>query len=93
MFLQSVGLLPDNVIVLSTTRTKAEERIKEKLNSVHENDRENLARLSVDETELNLTAVKEIYKGFYCDVNSNEKKTDSLIEEIAVIKIYSDITN
>jgi hypothetical protein len=84
MFLQTVGLLPDNVIVLSTSRTKAEERIKDKLTNAPTNERENLARLSVDETELNLAAVKEIYKGFYCDVNSNEKKTDSLIEEIAV---------
>jgi hypothetical protein len=82
MFLQTVGLLPDNVIILSTTRTKAEERIKDKLSASSEKD--NLARLSVDETELNLAAVKEIYKGFFCEINTNEKTTDSIIEEIAV---------
>jgi hypothetical protein len=67
---------------LSTTRTKAEERIKDKLSASSEKD--NLARLSVDETELNLAAVKEIYKGFFCEINTNEKTTDSIIEEIAV---------
>ena len=90
MFLQTVGLLPDNVIILSTTRTKAEERIKDKLSASSEKD--NLAGLSVDETELNLAAVKEIYKGFFCEINTNEKTTDSIIEEIAV-KIFLKFIN
>ena len=81
MFLQSLGLLPDNVVVLTTSRNKAEERIVEKLNV---DDKEHLAVLSVDETELNLEAVKEIYKGFFSEINTNDKRTDIIIEEIAV---------
>jgi hypothetical protein len=81
MFLQSLGLLPDNVVVLTTSRNKAEERIVEKLNV---DDKEHLAVLSVDETELNLEAVKEIYKGFFSEINTSDKRTDIIIEEIAV---------
>ncbi len=33
MYLQSVGLLPDNVIILSTSRDKSEARKSEKLSA------------------------------------------------------------
>jgi hypothetical protein len=82
MFLQNMGLLPDNLILLSTTRSRAEERINEKLTG---EDKEKHAILSVDETDLNLDTIKEIYKGFYSEINVSEKKTDHVIEEIAVI--------
>lgn len=81
MFLQNIGLLPDNLILLSTTRSRAEERINEKLTG---EDKEKHAVLSVDETDLNLDTIKEIYKGFYSEINVSEKKTDLVIEEIAV---------
>ena len=81
MFLQNMGLLPDNLILLSTTRSRAEERINEKLTG---EDKEKHAVLSVDETDLNLDTIKEIYKGFYSEINVSEKKTDHVIEEIAV---------
>ncbi len=89
MFLQTLGLLPDNVVILSTTRNQAEERIKEKL--IVDN-KEHLAVLSVDETELNLEAVREIYKGFYSEIDTSDKRTDTAIEEIAV-KNYINIFN
>lgn len=85
MFLQQIGLLPDNVIVLTTSRNKAEERISNKLITNNIVDWKNLTKLSIDESELNLTAVKEVYKGFYCEINTSENKTSSYVDDIAVI--------
>lgn len=87
MFLQSVGLLPDNVIILSTSRGKAEERIGEKLANMRKDyclETSTLVKQSLDETDLHLAAVKEIYKGFYCEINSTGRQTHDVIDEIAV---------
>jgi len=82
MFLQSVGLIPDNVIILSTSRNKAEDRIKEKLGG--NETAENSAMISIDENDMNIKAVRDVYKGFYCEINTNEKKTGVVVDELAV---------
>jgi hypothetical protein len=82
MFLQSVGLIPDNVLILSTSRSKAEERIKEKLGGNQRS--ESSAKTSIDENDMNIKAVRDVYKGFYCEVNTTEKKTGVVVDELAV---------
>jgi hypothetical protein len=84
MFLQQIGLLPDNMIILTTLRNIAEQRVGNKLPSENKEEWKNLVKLSIDETELNLTAVKEVYKGFYCEINTSENKTSSYVDDIAV---------
>lgn len=91
MFLQSVGLLPDNVIVLTSSRQRSEERIQEKLIANHKDknfDFKGPAKQSVDESDLNLNSVKEVFKGFFADILTSDKTKSSIIEEIAVNNIY-----
>ena len=84
MFLQQIGLLPDNMIILTTSRNIAEQRVGNKIANENTEEWKNLVKLSIDETELNLTAVKEVYKGFYCEINTSENKTSSYVDDIAV---------
>jgi len=93
MFLQSVGLMPDNVVCLESSRKKVEERIQEKLKQFHSKDSaysfEKAVKESVDESELNLKAVKEVFKGFYSEIPTSNRKKSDLIDEIAVKLIKS----
>jgi len=88
MFLQSVGLMPDNIICLESNRKKVEERIHEKLKQTHSNDPAysfpTAVKESVDESELNLKAVKEVFKGFYAEIPTSNRKKSDIIDEIAV---------
>ena len=88
MFLQTVGLLPDNVVILSSSRKVSEDRIKDKVRQLNPKidkvQLEALSKNSVDESVLNLSAVKEIYKGFFSEIETTEKNKSSIIEEIAV---------
>ncbi len=78
-----MGLLPDNVIILSIDRSKAEERIKEKLQMTSKSENvELLSKIAYEEIDLNIQSVKEVFKGFYSEIQS-KKKTDT-IDEIAV---------
>ena len=99
IFLQQIGLLPDNVIVLTTTSEKAKEQIFNKLRekipkppeknedgtvpagehdpSVDSESNQNncksdeqiweLAKICVEESDMNIRAVKYVFSGFYCD--------------------------
>ena len=93
MFLQTVGLMPDNIICLESNTKKKEERIIEKLKQNHSED--NLynytrsVKESVDESDLNLKAVKEVFKGFYSEIKTTDRNKSELIDEIAVIFIYN----
>lgn len=85
-----MGLLSDNVVILTTKRNKSEERIKEKLSQVKNQsntDGDTIVKQSIDESDLNLAAVREIYKGFYCEMDTSDKKTHDIIDEIAVSSI------
>ena len=87
MFLQTIGLLPDNVIVLSTTREKTDRRISEKI-KLHDHFVKNLPHLvkeSSDQYDLSLKAVKSIFQGFYSEINTEDKSKELVLEELAKI--------
>ena len=88
MFLISVGLLPDNVFVLSTEENKIRERLVEKYKSINNNAQpsEQILKHSVDESELNMKAVKDVFKGHFSDINTLNKNKSDVIEEIDVNK-------
>ena len=93
IFLQSIGLLPDNIIVLKTSREKSEESIMEKLKerfspenkeeqpqehsaesesnaNGHKSDEQlkEMAKISMEESEMNISAVEDVFSGFYCEI-------------------------
>ena len=100
IFLQSVGLLPDNIIILKTTREKAEERVAQKLKEKEfvqdktEDEIKQLAKNSIDEAELNIRAVEDVYKGFFCElpVNKFESK-EEVVDELAKLLKFKAKTN
>jgi adenylate kinase len=92
IFLQSLGLLPDHIIVLTTDKQKSEEAlfdiIKENLENNGEQRTEeqikSLAKISVNETELNLKSLEEIFRGFYCEINvDNFEQESEVVEKLA----------
>jgi len=88
MFLQSIGLLPDSLIILTTSNSKLENRIKEKYNRINKGGKplsEQIIKRSLDDSELNLSAIREVYKGFYCEINRSDMINADVIDEIAVI--------
>ena len=89
MFLQSIGLLPDNIIILSTSREKSEQRITEKLKITDPNSQE-LAKMTkdaIDQYDLNIKSVRNIFKGFFSEIDHQEKSKELILEELAVRKI------
>jgi hypothetical protein len=92
MYLKSVGILPDCVVVLNTTRTNAEENIISKLKqSGMKENLERIAKNSYDESELAMNAIREIYKGFLCEIPTFNKSQNSIAEEISVNYIISNL--
>jgi hypothetical protein len=87
MFLQSIGLLPDNIIILSTSREKAEQSVCEKLkkNFPTAPNLDQMTKDSVDQYDLNIKAVRSIFQGFYSEINAEKKTNESTIEELAVL--------
>ena len=92
IFLQSLGLLPDHIIVLTTDKQKSEEAlfdiIKENLENNGEQRTEeqikSLAKISVNETELNLNSLEEIFRGFYCEINvDNFEQESEVVDKLA----------
>lgn len=86
MFLQSIGIIPDNVIILEAPREKSESRINDKLksNKGEVKHHETVAKESVDEMELNLKAVKNVFKGHCAELLTNNREKSQIIDEIAV---------
>ena len=108
IFLQSIGLLPDNLIILTTSRENSEnkifEKLREKLPKPVEKKEEQegeknpeeeggekqeeapqetevnpadiktdeqikeMAKISVEETDMNIRAVEDVFSGFYCEI-------------------------
>jgi hypothetical protein len=95
MFLQSIGLLPDNIIILSTSRDKAEHSICEKLKKSFPNapNLDMMTKESVDQYDLNIKAVRSIFQGFFSEINTEKKTQESTIEELAVLKIIKYLEN
>ena len=94
IFLQTVGLLPDNVIVLKTSREKAEAKVYEKLKEkgvvkVEEEEMKKLAKNSIDEAELNIRAVEDVFKGFYCELPVDKfENQNEVVDELAKLLKY-----
>lgn len=99
IFLQSVGLLPDNVIILTTTREKAETKVFNKLKEkgiLKKSDEELkiLAKNSIDEAELNIRAVEDVFAGFYCELPVERFETPSeVVDELAKLSKFRAKTN
>ena len=101
IFLQSSGLLPDNIIVLTTDKKKSEdavfEKIKENLenNGIEktENDIKSMAKISVNESEINLKTLKEIFGGFYNEINVDNCEEADVIDNLAALLKFKQKTN
>ena len=126
IFLQSIGLLPDNIIILTTTREKAEEQIYAKLrdrlpkppekneeenkekepqeNSVESDSNQNnyktddqikqMAKISVEETDMNIRAVEDVFSGFYVEIPVDKYEEDiEVVEELAKLLNFKNKTN
>ena len=131
IFLQSIGLLPDNVIILKTSREKAEEQVFNKLrskipqeeseqienrkqdengeeiidnntnseqpkapNAKNDEQIKELAKNSVDEAELNIRAVEDVFKGFYCELPVDQfKNQNDVVDELAKLLKFKNKTN
>ena len=97
IFLQSFGLLPDNVILLKTSKEKSLESIEEKIKNNFENDGiekteeeiKNLSAISYDESNINLKALKDIFNGYYqeVDVDKFEQQFD-IVDTLANLLKY-----
>ena len=121
IFLQSIGLLPDNIIILTTSREKAEEKIYEKLkerfqppekneeekqeqHSVESESNPNnyktdeqlreMARISMEESEMNIRAVEDVFSGFYCEIPVDKYNDDEeIVNELAKLLSFKNKTN
>ena len=145
IFLQSIGLLPDNIIILTTTREKAESQIFDKLrekfpkppekkeeegekkeedgekkeeegenkeeegekkpeeqtadldsNQNYKTDEEikEMAKISVEETDMNIRAVEDVFSGFYCEIPVDKFNEDvEVIDELAKLLKFKNKTN
>ena len=97
IFLKSFGLLPDNVILLKTSKEKSLESIEEKIKNNFENDGiekteeeiKNLSAISYDESDINLKALKDIFNGYYqeVDVDKFEQQFD-IVDTLANLLKY-----
>ena len=125
IFLQSIGLMPDNIIILTTSREKAEEQIYTKLrerlpkppekneedkekepqeHSVDSDSNQNnyktneqirqFAKISVEETDMNIRAVEDVFSGFYCEIPVDKFEEDTaVVQELAKLLKFKNKTN
>ena len=118
IFLQSIGLLPDNIIILTTSREKAEEQIFQKLkeryspqneeqkeeHSVESESNQNncktdeqlkeMAKISMEQSEMNISAVKDVFSGFYCEIPVDKYTDDEeIVNELAKLLNFKNKTN
>ena len=89
-FLQSFGLLPDNIILLKTSKEKSLESIREKISNNFENENitkteeelKHLSNISFDEFKNNLSCLKDIFKGFYQEIDVDKFEQEYEISDI-----------
>jgi hypothetical protein len=95
MFLQSIGLLPDNIVILSSSRDRTEKRILEKLKILdpHSKSLPLMVKESVDQYDLNIKAVRAIFNGFYSELNADEKSKELILEDLAKILKFKNRTS
>ena len=119
IFLQSIGLLPDNIIVLTNTREKSEESIFKKLKerfspenkeeqppehsaesesnlNGHKSDEQirEMAKISMEESEMNIRAVEDVFSGFYCEIPVDKYNDDEeIVNQLATLLNFKNKTN
>ena len=102
IFLQSLGLLPDGIILLTTDKQKSEEaafdKIKENLenNGEQKSDDEvkSLAKISVNETQISINSLEEIFRGFYYEINIDKFEQEAeVVENLATLLKYKQKTS
>ena len=98
IFLQSAGILPDNVIILKTSREQAEanvlSKIREKNQGKTEEELQILAKTSVDEAELNIRAVEDVFSGFFCELPVDRYPSQTeVIDELGKLLKFKAKTN
>ena len=101
IFLQSSGLLPDNIILLTTNKQKSEDAVFEKISENLENNGKtkdekeikSLAKISVEESDINLKALKEIFGGFYYEIQVDNFEQEEVVENLANLLKFKEKTN
>ena len=121
IFLQNIGLLPDNIIVLTTTREKAEQQIFKKLrerfpappekneeqqpehseesasnqnNYKTDEQLKQMAKISMEETEMNIRAVEDVFSGFCCEIPVDKYgDVEDIVNELAKLLNFKNKTN
>ena len=122
IFLQNIGLLPDNIIVLTASREKAEQQIFEKLrerfpgppeknnedpqqehseesasnqnNYKTDEQLKQMAKISMEETEMNIRAVEDVFSGFCCEINVDKYgEVEDIVNELAKLLNFKNKTN
>jgi hypothetical protein len=78
MFLVQIGLFPENLFILTTSNEKLEARLKEK----HQD--KDIIKNAIDEYELNIKPVREIFRGHFSEILTQSKKKSEIIEEMDV---------
>ena len=81
IFLQSMGILADSIISLTSSPEKVEESVIEKIKSKNENKSDDeiklLAQTSVNEAEMNINSLKDVFKGFYHEINIDDFENEN----------------
>jgi len=90
MFLQSVGILPDNVIIIAAENNSIQKRLSEKI-PINQDKPQNhpiLVNDSIEEYKINIQAVKEVYPGNFNLNITNNKNMSEIIDDISrIIKL------
>jgi adenylate kinase len=102
IFLQSSGLLPDNIIMLTTSERNSKDAVYEKIkdnfdnNGIEKDTKEigSMAEISVNESVINLKSLKEIFGGFFYEINVDDFEQESdVIESLATLLKFKQKTN
>ena len=88
MFLQSVGILPDNVTILTTSEDKISQRLSEKLTKNFKPEQTSIyTDNALKDYHLNIKAVKDIFPNFSC-IETENKNLSNIIEDLSrIIKL------
>jgi len=87
MFLQNVGILPDNTIILDSESKKISDRLSEKIPTNPEKlgNHPILVNESFEEYQINIKAVKEVYPGHFNVNVSSSSNINNVIDDLSRI--------
>ena len=104
IFLQSIGLFPDNIIILTTSEEKAKNEIYKKLrkrfpsfpdkNYKTDEQLNQMAKFSFEEKFINILTVKDLFNGFYIEIPTDLYNNDKdVVKEITKLIHYKNKVN